>query len=112
VQDFDGAQLQNELLDKRVQTRVFEGPQLATVVASTPTTVTFTIPDYDKQAKFGPAPYPRPALHQISLTGGVTPNPHQHDPGLPPRGTTCLVVFVGPGVDRPYVVAFYGWPSS
>lgn len=113
MQDFAGALLQTELLNKRIPTPVFEGAQVGKVVSATASTVTFTIPAFDKQAKFGPAPYPRPAQHQVNLSGAsLSPNPHSHDPGLPPRGTTCLVVFIGPGVDQPYVLAFYGWPST
>lgn len=31
--------------------------------------------------------------------------------GFPPAGTRCVVVFLGRGADRPWVVAFNGWPS-
>lgn len=112
--DLTTAQLQRRLLDVRSPTPVFDGPQDAIIQTATATTCTFTIPVFDAHAAFGPAPYPRPALHQTTLTSGasLTPNPHAHDPGLPPRGTKCLVVFVGPGVDKPRVIALYGWPTT
>lgn len=109
----DESHLQFLLFDKRRAIRTFDGPQLATVVSATATDCYVVIGDYSPDVSFGPAPYPRPALHAVTFTPGgtVTPNPHDHDPGVPPAGTECLVVFVGTGVDRPRIVAFYGWPS-
>jgi hypothetical protein len=114
VQDIHGATLQNILSDKRIQTAAFQGPQIGTVVSATATTVMFTIATYHPHVALGPAPYPRPARHSVTLTasaGSISPGTHTHDVGPPPVGTTCLVMFVGAGADQPYVVAFYGWPT-
>lgn len=48
---------------------------------------TFTIPEYDAQRSYGPAAFCR------------TDNP-------PQPGDKCLVVFVGNGIDRAWVVAW------
>jgi hypothetical protein len=114
VQDIYGATLQNILSDRRIQTGAFQGPQIGTVVSATATTVMFTIAAYHQHLALGPAPYPRPARHSVTLavsTGSITPASHTHDVGLPPVGTSCLVLFIGAGADEPYVVAFYGWPT-
>jgi hypothetical protein len=88
--DQTAADLQRTLLGVRQPVETFDGIQVAKVVSATATDLTFTIPDFDDQVTFGPAPYP----HQASV---------------PPVGTTCVVGFVGTGVDAPYVLAFYGW---
>lgn len=101
------------LLRKQAPTKAFDGPQEATVVAATADTLTFTVNGYSPTVKFGPAPYPRPAVAATTLTlssGTVSPDPHTHTPSVPPAGTQCLVMFVGSGTDRPWVVAFASWP--
>ena len=109
--DFESTQLGRAALDQRIPSAVFDGPQVGKVVSATATTAMVTFASFNVGINFGPAPYPRPALHQITLAG-TTPAAHQHDPGLPPAGTACLVLFVGPGVDQPYIVAFYSWPLT
>ena len=106
--DFESTQLQRAALDQRTPSAMFDGPQVGTVISATATTAMVAVPTYNPTVAFGPAPYPRPALHQITLAGVA----HQHDPGFPPAGTACLVLFVGLGADQPYIVAFYGWPLT
>lgn len=110
--------LQQTLTGKRQPTAPFEGPQEGIVVAADGSagTLTFTIPAFNRQVAFGPAPYPRPAVQTTSLstTDGITPDPHGHTAAVPPAGTRCLVVFAGPdaqGDYHPWVVGFAGWPA-
>lgn len=85
--DQTSADLQLLELDQRQPVSTFDGIQVGKVVAVIGSTVTFTIPDFDDHATFGPAPYPGSA---------------------PDVGTTCVVGFVGNNIQDPYVLAFYG----
>lgn len=70
-------------------------------------TLTFTIPAYDRRHVFGPAPY-----QHDHATAVASSHAHQDSPTpVPARGTPCVVAFVGPGIDKPRVLAIYGWPS-
>lgn len=71
------------------------GPQEAVVVSADATGVRFYIPSYHPEWAFGPAHMSRPSTAV----------------GYPPAGTRCLVQFVGPGLDRPWVCAFANWPA-
>ena len=51
---------------------------------------TFYLDDFGKEHRFGPAPF---------SVAGTVPEP----------GNTCLVIFSGQGVDRPWIV---GWQSA
>lgn len=86
--DFASAQLHRLLFDRRPASPTFDGPQQGVVVSATSTTCYVTIAAFSADVSFGPAPYP---------LGAATPT----------KGTKCLVAFVGPGVDKPYVLAFY-----
>jgi hypothetical protein len=80
----------------RLPVATLKGPQPATVVSSTSTTVTVTL-DLN-------------GWEHVPFTA-----PYQEVPGAspatPPAGSTCLIVFVGNGLDKPYCVMFTGgWP--
>lgn len=63
------------------------GPQEGKIIAVANGKATFIVPDYSDTALFGPAPY----------APGIEP---------PPVGAKCLIVFVGNGVDRAWIVAW------
>lgn len=63
--------------------------------------VLFKIPAYSNTIEFGPAKWIR---SRVEPAAG--PDMHDHVETLPPVGAVCLVIFVGPGVQRPWVV---GW---
>lgn len=74
------------------------------IKAVKPEGATFTIPDWDNgKHVFGPAPWPRSLAKPI--VGG---DGHTHETSEPPVGSRCLVLFVGAGVDRPWIL---GWWS-
>lgn len=64
--------------------------------------VFFKIPTYSPTLEFGPAKWVRSQVEPASHGDGT----HDHTETLPPVGAVCLVIFVGPGVQRPWVV---GW---
>jgi hypothetical protein len=91
----------------------------------------FTLKDWDNgKHEFGPAPYTWPALTVTSNTNalsdngtlviGGTPEPHTHTSphthqvpipvNQPVGGDRCLVVFVGGGVEDPWVIGW--WPAA
>lgn len=87
---------------KRAQ---FPSPVEGRVNTVTPQGVKFTIPDFDGgKHVFGPAPY---TLAAVDPAAG--PDVHDHAGTAPPVGSRCLVVFVGLGIDRPWVLAW--WPA-
>lgn len=66
--------------------------------------VIFVVPDFDKGIfEYGPAPYTRALVEP----GGS--ESHVHSPSIPGTGHRCLVLFVGTGIDRPWVVSW--WPA-
>ena len=70
--------------------------------------VSFTVPDWDGGTHvFGPAPWHRGAAAPTDADGGGTEGPHVHAAAAPVPGQRCLVVFVGSGIERPWVVAWY-----
>lgn len=81
--------------------------------------VWFSLPNtYGDDVGYGPAPYERPTVTVPTGAFGTTPDPTAGTP-IPPSpvtltadpplvGDAVIVVFVGPGVGRPYVVAFMG----
>lgn len=89
--------------------------------------LTFTVPTWDDgKFVFGPAPWPMSRIepdHSPAVLAGPTavgdhgmhdhgPHVHaNHDHGetKPVKGDRCLVVFVGGGVENPWVVAW--WPK-
>jgi hypothetical protein len=81
--------------------RQYSGPQEASVRSVTAVGVMFSLRSSAGALSaelLGPARWQRPVV-----PAGA--------PADPPAGTRCLVEFVGSGVDRPWVVAFSGWPS-
>lgn len=61
----------------------------------------FTIPSWDSGMHvFGPAPWP---MSRIELASG-----HDHPETVPQNGARVLVLFLGGGVDRPWVLGW--WP--
>ncbi|MDQ2727582.1 MAG: hypothetical protein M3Y91_06910 [Actinomycetota bacterium] len=100
-----GAKLAEVIGGQRLPTRPFTGPQHARVLTAGPTTLTFAlvgVPGFE-QVRFGPAPYPRPAL--LADAGGI------NLPAVPPIGTACIVDFVGFNLDSPFVTLFVAWPT-
>lgn len=78
------------------------------VKAVTAAGVTFTVADYDGgKHVFGPAPWHRGAAAATDADGPGGEAAHVHTAAPPPVGARCLVVFVGTGVERPWVVAWY-----
>ena len=92
-------------------------PQVGVVRSATAAGVTFVLPDYDDgRHVFGPAPWhqghaaPTPHSHAVSHSMGGGPAEeveHVHGPQPPVVGRSCLVVFVGTGIERPVVVAWW-----
>lgn len=89
------------------------------VEAVTARGMTFTIPGWDGgRHVFGPAPWPvgrvQPAEHSHPVTApdgststaGATT--HTHASTVPTRGARCLVMFLGSGVENPWVIGW--WP--
>lgn len=73
----------------------------------------FTVNTWDGgKYVFGPAPWPKPLKHQhryiIPGGYGITLYPREFDDiVLPPIGARVLVLFLGPGVDRPWVLGLW-----
>lgn len=73
------------------------------VHAVTAAGVIFTVPDFDGgKHRFGPAPWPR-SLVDVAAA-------HDHEGTAPTINARCLVIFVGTGVDTPWVVGW--WDAS
>lgn len=76
----------------------------------------FTVPSWDNgKHVFGPAPWPvtrmEPSAHVHSVTldtGSVetSSTTHSHGESVPNRGARALVLFLGGGIENPWVV---GW---
>lgn len=62
----------------------------------------FKLNGFDDKHEFGPAPYTRVMYHAHDELGT-----HDHDTEPPGAGQTCLVVFAGPGIERPWVLAWW-----
>lgn len=96
----------------------FDGPQEGLIKSVGVKGIRFTIPEYNAQTIFGPAPYTKVAVepagvhdHEETGEGGGTTSEqanHDHAGTVPLVGAKCLVVFVGNGIGRPWVV---GWWS-
>jgi hypothetical protein len=73
-----------------------------------PAGMRFTVPAWDGgKYLFGPAPWPQSQVDPTNDEGdgAVT---HDHAGAAPAQGARCLVLFIGSGVDRPWVVGV--WP--
>lgn len=88
-------------LSKRPRSRPqASGPQEGTVLRTTADGVFFRLLGYSDTLEFGPAKWTRPGVEP----GGT--DVHDHTGTTPQPGQDCLVVFVGPGIQRPWVL---GW---
>jgi len=77
----------------------------------------FTVPDWDGgRHVFGPAPWPvsrvEPTDHSHSVSHSMGGGPaetvtHDHAETRPARGARCLVVFVGEGIERPWILGVW-----
>lgn len=99
----------------------FDGVFLAMVTKVTAAGIFFTLPEYDRVQEFGPAPWPQLPSSTGNTERDSAPDEladfasHDHDirteAGAPPANTVCSVFFSEGDPARPYVLAFYGWPS-
>lgn len=82
--------------------------------------MTFTIPGWDGgRHVFGPAPWPASRVqpadhgHSVTLSDGssttAASTQHDHAETIPTRGARCLVMFLGSGVESPWVIGW--WPA-
>lgn len=78
----------------------------------------FTVPDWDGGIHvFGPAPWPRSLVEPTALVTQSAGDPahthadeaHDHVGSTPVVGDRCAVLFIGNGIDNPWVVGF--WPA-
>lgn len=78
-----------DILAGRPQRRAPQAPNAleGKILAVDATAATFTIPEWDPTIKFSAAPF---------LAGPTPPAP----------GDRCLVLFVGNGIDRPWIVSW------
>lgn len=68
----------------------------------------FTVPEWDGGTYvFGPAPWPRSLVEPTTAPGD--PGSHDHEGSNPTPGDRCAVLFIGSGIDNPWVVGF--WPA-
>lgn len=71
----------------------------------TPAGMRFTIKSWDGgKHVFGPAPWPMSRVEAASDGGPL----HDHAETVPAPGARCLVLFLGGGVDRPWVLGVWG----
>lgn len=67
----------------------------------------FTVRDWDGgKHVFGPAPWPMSRVQPVTLAGPVT---HDHLETNPVKGDRVLVLFLGSGVDQPWILGW--WPA-
>jgi hypothetical protein len=73
----------------------------------------FVVKGWDQRLRFGPCPWPRtllePTSHSHSSTEPVSSESHDHEGSVPTVGARCLILFVPPGIDRPWCIGW--WPS-
>lgn len=85
--------------------RQMTGPQEGRVVDVGPAGIRFTIGDLDQhRTVFGPAPWNEHDTGPASAGAA-----HVHTARQPVAGDRCLAVFVGNGIDRPWILAW--WPA-
>lgn len=89
--------------------RQVEGPMEGTVLRVTAAGAYFRLNDGDMEhLEFGPAKWNRARVDPNTHThGGGGEDTHGHTPTEPAAGALCLVVFVGPGVERPWLLAWW-----
>lgn len=77
-----------------------------TVVAITPAGMTFRVKEWDGgKHVFGPAPWPMSRVQPYP----VEPPNHDHVETPPAAGWRVLVLFLGEGISRPWVIGV--WPA-
>lgn len=85
----------------------FEGAQEGLVHHVDSSGVYFTLPSWSDSDVFGPARWH--AATTVDVSGGSGEPAfaaHHHDIAAPAVGQLCVVVFVGAGVNRPWIVAW------
>lgn len=85
--------------------RQFDGPLEGRIRQVTPKGIMFALPGFPRHL-FGPAPYTKTHVEP----GDDGDGPHDHQPTPPPVGAKCLVLFVGIGAERPWVLGW--WDES
>lgn len=76
------------------------------VVAVTAAGMTFRVKEWDGgKHVFGPAPWPMARVQPTNDGSGA----HDHAETVPTAGWRCLVLFLGEGISRPWVMGV--WPA-
>lgn len=71
-----------------------------------PAGMKFTVKAWDAgKHVFGPAPWPG----HVTALGEPGLEEHTHDPAVPTPGARVLVLFLGEGIERPWVLGW--WPA-
>lgn len=104
------SELDEALTGRRRPTRQFEPIREAVVDSVDGDGVRFRLLDQPRIV-YGPARWQRPITGVETNTSGDSTHTHDVVRDDPPSGTRCLVTFVGSGADRPWVIAFDGWPT-
>lgn len=100
----------------RLPARPLSGPQAGRVLRITDGALFVELEAADG-LEVGPCAWSRPMAqpteaHSHSTENGPTGDAYlSYDPGDPPPGTRCLLLFAGTGIADPWVVAFDGWPA-
>jgi hypothetical protein len=92
----------------QLPSRQFAGPQPAKVLRVTAGKLYVELESAQK-LEIGPCAWGHPAAHNHTDPGGG--NTGTTTPADPAAGTRCLILFAGPGVTDPWVVAWSGWPA-
>lgn len=89
---------------------LFPGVYLGTVQKSTDATLTFVLDAEGIEMAIGPVAYPRPWW--VASTESAEAHTHGLPEIVPPsKGTKIAVAFSEGDVDKPLVLAIYGWPT-
>lgn len=97
----DDAMLPYRLPRSKVQANLFAEGRLLDVSSAG---ARFTVPEWDGgKHVFGPAPWP---LSRVEPAVVGVDGAHDHEATVPPRGARVLVLFLGAGVERPWIL---GW---
>lgn len=85
----------------------FDGPQEGVIHHVDPTGAYFTMPEWSEVLVFGPARWHAAGTVPVSGAGGDEAfSSHSHNIAAPAAGQVCVVLFVGPTVQRPWIVAW------
>jgi hypothetical protein len=113
MSDVWGQKLLRDLTGIRTPAPAIQGPQeaIVTKVGTAPvsiagqTAVTLPCVWFALPETYGPGPGFGPAPYQPAAAVGF-------ESGVPPVGAPVIVIFIGNGVGRPYVVSFPTAPAS